>query len=243
VRRPVVSVLVAVGILGGTFVLVPRLHTNFLGDAGGDTLTVSQQLAPGTALPQADAAAKRVEGVLAATPGVGSYQVTVGSPEGASGLGAGQSSDITRFSVTPGREHQRHRGARRPAPPAGRVAVPSRSASWPCRVRAGHDALQVSVRAADPAVLAQAAAAVQQVVASIPGAADVRNNLAAAQPTVAVAADRRRRRRPAQGRAGGPDRGADRSVGGHRAARQQRRHPHHRRRRTGRGGARRCRPG
>lgn len=56
----------------------------------------------------------------------------------------------------------------------------------------GKDMLQVSVCAADPAVLAQAAAAVQQVVAAIPGATDVRNNLAAAQPTVAVDVDRRK---------------------------------------------------
>jgi len=192
-RRPVVSLLVAVGILGGTLALVPRLHTTFLGDAGGNTLTVSQQLAPGTALPQADTAAKRVEGVLAATPGVVSYQATVGSPEGAAfGFGTDRSGGTTRFAVTLNantdatavRDDLRRRLAALGAPEqVGRFTVQGGF---------GKDTLQVSVRAADPAVLAQAAAAVQQVVAAIPGATDVRNNLAAAQPTVAVDVDRRK---------------------------------------------------
>ncbi|HJT03512.1 MAG TPA: efflux RND transporter permease subunit [Pseudonocardiaceae bacterium] len=192
-RRPGVSLLIAVVIWGGTVALVPRLQTNFLGDAGGDTLTVSQQLAPGTALPQADTAAKRVESVLAATPGVSSYQVTVGSPGGAAvGFGTNQSGDITRFAVTVNantdatavRDDLRRRLAALGAPDqVGRLTVLGGF---------GKDMLQVSVRAADPAVLAQAAAAVQHIVAAIPGATDVRNNLAAAQPTVAVDVDRRK---------------------------------------------------
>jgi len=193
-RRPAISVLLAVGMLGGTAALVPRLHTNFLGDAGGDTVTVSQELAPGTGLLQADAAARQVEGVLAATPGVVSYQVTVGSPEaGAVGFGtASQSSGTTQFSVTlkakadaiAVRDDLRRRLAALDKPEqVGQLTVNG---------GLGHDTLAVSVRAADPAVLARAAAQVQQLVQSIPGAADVRNNLAAAQPTVAVAVDRRK---------------------------------------------------
>jgi HAE1 family hydrophobic/amphiphilic exporter-1 len=193
-RRPAISVLLAVGMLGGTAALVPRLHTNFLGDAGGDTVTVSQELAPGTGLVQADAAARQVEGVLAATPGVVSYQVTVGSPEaGAVGFGtASQSSATTQFSVTlkakadaiAVRDDLRRRLAALDKPEqVGQLTVHG---------GLGHDTLAVSVRAADPAVLARAAAQVQQLVQSIPGAADVRNNLAAAQPTVAVAVDRRK---------------------------------------------------
>ena len=191
VRRPVISVLVAMGILGGTVALVPRLHTNFLGDSGGDALTVSQKLAPGTGLPQADAAARRVEGALAATPGVRSYQVTVGSPEGGAGT-AGQSSGTTRFSVTLNAKTDaaavRDDLGRRLAT----LGRPDQIGQLTVQSGFGHDTLAVSVRAADPAVLVRAAAQVQQLVESIPGAADVRNNLAAAQPTVAVAVDRRK---------------------------------------------------
>ena len=50
----------------------------------------------------------------------------------------------------------------------------------------GSSQLAVDVHADDPAVLAQAADQVQQAVAAIPGAVEVRNNLAAAQPVVEV---------------------------------------------------------
>ncbi|ODU00206.1 MAG: hypothetical protein ABS81_24365 [Pseudonocardia sp. SCN 72-86] len=41
-RRPVVSILVAILILAGTVALVPGLRTDFLGDAGGNTVSISQ---------------------------------------------------------------------------------------------------------------------------------------------------------------------------------------------------------
>jgi hydrophobic/amphiphilic exporter-1 (mainly G- bacteria), HAE1 family len=197
VRRPVVSLLVAVGILAGTLALVPRLHTNFLGNAGGTTLAISQELSPGTALPQADAAAKRVEGVLGATPGVASYQVTVGSPDSASfGFAPpGQAASVTRFSITLAAnadstavaDDLRGRLNALGGPDqVGRLTVQGGRGGF------GNDQLLVTVRAMDPAVLASAADAVQQALSSIPGASDVRNNLAAAQPTVAVAVDRQK---------------------------------------------------
>ncbi|ODU00207.1 MAG: hypothetical protein ABS81_24370 [Pseudonocardia sp. SCN 72-86] len=56
----------------------------------------------------------------------------------------------------------------------------------------GSDQLQVTVRAEDPAVLETAAGQVEQAVAAIAGAADVRNNLAAAQPSIRVTVDRQK---------------------------------------------------
>jgi HAE1 family hydrophobic/amphiphilic exporter-1 len=54
----------------------------------------------------------------------------------------------------------------------------------------GSNNLSVAVRADDPQVLTQAADQVQQAVAGIAGVTDVRNDLAAAQPTVEVSVDR-----------------------------------------------------
>lgn len=191
-RRPVVSLVVAVVILFGTLALAPQLRTNFLGDAGGDTLSVSQELAPGTALPQADAAAKRVEGILATTPGLANYQVTVGSV-GASGLGPpAVASSTTRFSITldTGADATAVQNDLR-----GRLAgldSPDQVGTVTVQGGFGTNDLQVVVRAEDPAVLARAADQVQQAVASIPNTTDVRNNLAAAQPIVEVAVDRQK---------------------------------------------------
>ncbi|GAA4546791.1 efflux RND transporter permease subunit [Pseudonocardia xishanensis] len=192
IRRPVVSLLIAVLILGGTLALVPQLTTNFLGDAGGDTVSLSQEMPPGTGLPQADAAARRVEDVVRATPGVQSYQVTVGSsgrtfgpPGGSSGVSP------TRFSITLAD------GADSTAVQEDlRTRVAGLSGVGELTVAAGQGGLggsdlQVAVRAEDPQVLAAAAQQVQQAVAGIPGVGDVRNDLAAAQPTVDVRVDRR----------------------------------------------------
>ncbi|WP_214366733.1 efflux RND transporter permease subunit [Pseudonocardia sp. H11422] len=196
--RPVVSLVIAVAILLGTLALVPQLRTNFLGDAGGDTLSVSQEMPPGTGLPAADVAAKKVEAVLAETAGVQSYQVTVGSPAGGAG-GFGPppgltSATATRFSVTLDEDgdatavqddlRARLDGLGDPAE-VGTLSVEAGQGGF------GNE-LQVVVRAEDPAVLARAADQVQHAVTRIPDATDVRNNLAAAQPGVNVAVDRRR---------------------------------------------------
>ncbi|MGH3874778.1 MAG: efflux RND transporter permease subunit [Pseudonocardiaceae bacterium] len=193
-RRPVVSLVVAAAILLGTGALAPQLGTNFLGDAGGDTLSVSQELAPGTGLPQTDAAAKRVEGVLATTPGVASYQVTVGTPAGTPSFGPpGPAGAATRFSVTLESAATATAVSDDLRARLGALGGPDQVGTLTVRSgRGGADQLLVVVRAQDPAVLAQAADQVQQAVASIPGTTEVRSSLTAAQPLVAVAVDRQR---------------------------------------------------
>ena len=196
-RRPVVAIVVAVLILAGTFALVPGLRTNFLGDAGGNTISVTQELAPGTGLPQADAAAKQVEAVLRDTPGVATYQVTVGTPGGAQGLGrpGAGGSGTTRFSVTLADDADATAVADDLRGRLDSLGGPDRVGNLTVQNGQGgfgSDQLQVTVRAEDPAVLAQAADQVQQAVAAIPGAADVRNNLAAAQPSIRVTVDRQK---------------------------------------------------
>ena len=70
-RHPVLTLGAAVLIFVGTLALVPRLETNFLGDSGQDTLTVTESFAPGTSLPAQDASAKVVEqALLGDHPGV-----------------------------------------------------------------------------------------------------------------------------------------------------------------------------
>ncbi|HEX2289257.1 MAG TPA: efflux RND transporter permease subunit, partial [Pseudonocardiaceae bacterium] len=188
-HRPVLSLVVAAAILLGTMTLSSQLRTNFLGDAGGDTLSVSQELAPGTGQPQADAAAKRVEGVLAETRGITSYQVTVGSPADASGFGP--ASSATQFSATLAAGANASAVSDDLRARLLALGEPEEVGTLTVQTgQGGNDQLLVVVRAEDREVLAQAADQVQKAVASIPGAADVRNNLAAAQPIVQVVVDR-----------------------------------------------------
>ncbi|MCE3554655.1 efflux RND transporter permease subunit [Pseudonocardia sp. RS11V-5] len=195
-RRPVLSLGIAVLILAGTVALVPRLTTNFLGDTGGNTVSVTQELPAGTGLPAADAAAKRVEGVVEGTPGVASYQVTVGSTGGGLGrAGPAGGTSPTRFSITLAdgadattvQDDLRTRIAGLGGTDQiGEITVSGGQGGL------GSGNLQVSVRADDPQVLADAAGQVQQAVAGIAGVTDVRNDLAADQPAIDVRVDRQK---------------------------------------------------
>ncbi|GAA1797266.1 efflux RND transporter permease subunit [Agromyces neolithicus] len=99
-RHGVVTIIVAVLILGGTVALVPFMKTNFLGSSGQNTFQVSQVLPVGTSLDAMDAASEPVEGAIRATEGVEIVQTSIGT--GSSPLAAafgGGGATIT-YSVT-----------------------------------------------------------------------------------------------------------------------------------------------
>ncbi len=78
-RRPLVTVLAAVLVFAGTMASATLLKTDFLASfADKMTLQVDQELPVGTRLSTTSAAAKKVEAVLSASPGVKEYLTTVG---------------------------------------------------------------------------------------------------------------------------------------------------------------------
>ncbi|MFP7834811.1 efflux RND transporter permease subunit [Marisediminicola sp. LYQ134] len=80
--RPVATLLIALLVLGGTAALAPFLKTNFIGDSGQNTLTVTQTLPDGTSLDEQDAAASQVEDVLLDIDGVDVVQLSLGQSSG-----------------------------------------------------------------------------------------------------------------------------------------------------------------
>ncbi|MCW8379741.1 efflux RND transporter permease subunit [Streptomyces justiciae] len=76
-RKTVIAISTVV--LIGTFSLLTTLKTTFLGSASESTLSITQTMPGGTNLQTTDAAAKKVEAVIADTKDVDAYQVTVGS--------------------------------------------------------------------------------------------------------------------------------------------------------------------
>ncbi|HET8896921.1 MAG TPA: efflux RND transporter permease subunit, partial [Protaetiibacter sp.] len=102
VARPAITIIAAVIVLAGTLALVPIVPTNFVGDSGQNTLSVSQTMPAGTSLTAKDAAAKQLENALDDVDGIETVQVSVGSSGGASSalaalFGGGGS---TTFSIT-----------------------------------------------------------------------------------------------------------------------------------------------
>src|SRR5690606_40980425 len=184
---------VSVAILAGTLALVPRLETNFLGDTGQDTLTVTETFAPGTSLEAQDAAARDVEQALLDVDGVATVQTTVGTAGGpeAAFFGGGGSPTAT-FAVTldadadavAAQEDVRDAVSGLVGESSEGIEVAGADAAF------GSSTVDLVVRAPDTDTLAAAAAEVQELAEGADGAAQVTNNLAAAQSTVQVTVDR-----------------------------------------------------
>ena len=73
-----ITLLIALGLFGGTLALAPQLKTDFIGQMGNESLTITQKLPSGTGLAQTDAAARQLEAVLKANPLVKSYTTSIG---------------------------------------------------------------------------------------------------------------------------------------------------------------------
>ncbi len=100
VKHPVITILAAALVLVGTFALVPFVPTNFVGNSGQNTLSVTQTLPPGASLETKDAAAQQLEDALDDVDGIETVQVSIGSGGGnalAVIFGGGGS---TTFSIT-----------------------------------------------------------------------------------------------------------------------------------------------
>ncbi|WP_030508109.1 efflux RND transporter permease subunit [Microbispora rosea] len=188
-RRRLVTVLIGVVVFAATMALAPNLKTNFLDNSGNDTTQISQRMPVGTDLATTDAAAKKVEEVLAADGGVKSYQVTVGGGNRFLG-GVGGSSDRASFSVTlkegvetsalEDRLRQRLEGLKG----IGDVTVGGSGGGF------NSDQVQVIVQGSDEAALKTAATAVRDAMAGIDGLRDVASNLEDSVPRVEVHVDR-----------------------------------------------------
>src|SRR5690606_25092012 len=191
-RHPAITLGVSVAILAGTLALVPRLETNLLGDTGQDTLTVTETFAPGTSLEAQDAAARDVEQALLDVDGVATVQTTVGTAGGPEAAFFGGGSPTATFAVTldadadavAAQEDVRDAVAGLAGESSEGIEVAGADAAF------GSSTVDLVVRAPDTDTLAAAATEVQELAEGVDGAAQVTNNLAAAQSTVQVTVDR-----------------------------------------------------
>lgn len=190
-RRPAVTLGVAIALLAGTVALVPQMETNFIGAAGQDTLSVSQEFEPGTSLEAQDEAAQEVEEVLAGVDDVTTVQTTVGSAGGAAAaFGGGAGGNSASFALTLAEDadgaavQDEVNDALDEAAPDGEITVSAGDSGF------ASSTVDLVVTAPDADGLAGAASAVEDAVADLDGVDDVTNNLAAEQSTVQVTVDR-----------------------------------------------------
>ncbi|HEY0696656.1 MAG TPA: efflux RND transporter permease subunit, partial [Micromonospora sp.] len=173
-------------VLVGTFALATRLETSFLDNSGGTNLTITQKLPVGTSLAATDAAARKVEQVLADTDGVESYQVN-GGGSGLPWEGGGNSTATFSVALEENSDAERIRKDLRAEfdrlTGAGDITFAEDGA-------AGSSKLEVVVHAADPQVLAQATEQARKALADTPDVTDVETSLAESIPRISVTVNR-----------------------------------------------------
>ncbi|PZU47031.1 MAG: hydrogenase expression protein [Microbacterium sp.] len=184
------TLLIAVLVLGGTIAAAPFMKTNFLGDSGQNTFTVTQQLAPAASLDAQDAAAQRVEEAILGVSGIKTVQTSIGSSGSAvRDAFAGGASGVT-YSITTetSADQERVRQDVTDAVDAlddvGTVEVSAGQGGF------GSSDIEVDVTAPDAPSLQDATDAVVAALDGKDGVGQVTSNLSASLPYVAVDVDR-----------------------------------------------------
>ncbi|MGC3994960.1 MAG: efflux RND transporter permease subunit [Propionicimonas sp.] len=96
-HRRWITLGLAVLIFAGTLALAPRLKTDFIGNTGTESLSISQKLPSGTGLAETDEAAQKIEALLAASPAVQAYSTSIG---GSTGVFMGSQADTNQATFT-----------------------------------------------------------------------------------------------------------------------------------------------
>ncbi|MFF8292020.1 efflux RND transporter permease subunit [Streptomyces sp. NPDC016309] len=187
-RRRVTSVVLALVILVGTFGMAPLLKTNFFDQGEQEVLSIKQELPAGTSLEAADAAAKKVEKVLASTDEVKDYQVTVGSSGFMAAFGGGTGANQASYQVT-----LTDSGAYEKARDHIDAELGKLDGIGDTTIAAGdgfgNQDLSVVVKAADEATLKRASEQVRAEVAELKDVTDVQSDLSQSVPRISVKAN------------------------------------------------------
>ncbi|MFH9428821.1 efflux RND transporter permease subunit [Streptomyces sp. NPDC017615] len=186
-RRRLVSLLIAVVVLFGTFGMAGLLKTNFFDQGEQQVLTVKQKLKPGASLAATDAQARRVEKLLGGIDGIKDYQVTVGSSGFMAAFGGGTDTNQASYQVmlkdsaSAADVQRKLEDGLKKLDGAGTTTVSAGAAF-------GNQDLSVVVKAADPAALRAAAEKVRSTVAGLDHVTDVTSDLAQSVPRISVRA-------------------------------------------------------
>ncbi|KQO61484.1 efflux RND transporter permease subunit [Curtobacterium sp. Leaf261] len=190
-RFPWLVIVLAVMVLGGTAAALPFVKTNYLGDSGQNTFTVTQTLPPATSLAEQSSSADRVERVLRRVPGVDTVQVTIGSSGNSlqAAFSGGAGGAIT-YSVTTDADRNQTdlqstaRARLKALSGAGDIAMSSSSSF-------GSDSnIEVDVTAPTQDQLRTASQQVLRAMRDVPNTTGASSNLSSAQPFLQVKVDR-----------------------------------------------------
>lgn len=185
-----VVVLIGTGVLAWAGLNQGFLKTNFLGDSGQNTFTMTQSIGEAPSLEAESAAAEQVEDALADIDGIETVQVSIGSSGSAlrdafSGGGSGITYSIT---TDPAADQVALREEVQEAvadlDDAGTITVAASGGGF------GSSDIEIDVTAPDSDTLQTATDAVITAVEGADGVGQVSSNLSASLPYIAVTVDR-----------------------------------------------------
>lgn len=184
----VITLLLAAIVFLGTMALVPKLKTDFLGDAGQAYLRVTQKTPPGSSLAATDLAAKKLETIIFADDAVETISSTVGNEGGGVFFGiSGGDTATMQVALKEGTRADELAGRLRPklaeVQGLGQVDFSSGEAGG------GQALVAVNLVGDDPAVLATAAGQVVEMMHGIPDLAQVRSDLTSSKAQLRVTVD------------------------------------------------------
>ncbi|MEU1971878.1 efflux RND transporter permease subunit [Microbacterium sp. NPDC019599] len=189
-RHSWVTLGLAVLVLVGTIAAAPLMKTNFLGDSGQNTFTVTQEVGPAASLEAEDEAAQKVEDAILEVDGIETVQTSIGSSGSAlrdafTGGGGGITYSIT---TDPDADQVQVREDVQEAvadlDDVGTVTVSSGGGGF------GSSDIEIDVTAPDQGTLQEATDDVVAAMEDADGIGQVTSNLAASLPYVAVTVDR-----------------------------------------------------
>lgn len=187
-KHSVVTVILAVVVLGATVVAAPLMKINFLSDSGQNTMTVTQDLGPTASLETKDAAAAVVEDALDGLDGIENVQVSIGS-SGSSLMDAFSGGAGVTYSIMTSSDVDQEQlradvlDAVDGLEDVGEISV-NAAAGF------GSSDIAVNITAPNGEALAEATEAVTAELDGRDGIGAVTDNLAASLPYIAVVVDR-----------------------------------------------------
>jgi HAE1 family hydrophobic/amphiphilic exporter-1 len=188
-KFPAIVLVGAIVVLLGSTLLATSLKTNFIGNSGQNTLTVTQALNTSASLAAQDAAAKKVETALESVTGVETVQVSIGT--GGSSLRAAFSGGgTTNFSITT--RSSADQEALQNAITAKMKTIKNEGVIAVSAASSGLTSsnIEVDVTAGSDADLRKASDALIKKVSTVKGISSVTSNLSASLPYIAVVIDR-----------------------------------------------------
>ncbi|MCW4385496.1 efflux RND transporter permease subunit [Salinibacterium sp. SYSU T00001] len=188
-KRPALTIGAAVLVLLLTVAMLPFMKTNFIGDSGQNTLTVTQELELGSSLEAQDEAAMQVEEALFGVEGVETVQLSLGSSgsslQAAFGGGGGATFSITTDPDADQEQVQADvRAAITELDDVGELSISTSGSGF-----ASND-IDVDIQAPGQEALREATEAVLEEVRGLDVTAEASSNLSVSQPYIAVIVDR-----------------------------------------------------